>query len=157
MSWNPNQQQQQQQQQYSYQPPASAARRGGATDPTTFGMDAKNEALVSYFLWWLTGIFFFLFERKNRFVRFHAAQSTVLFGIVTILLLIFKVVGLIWLIGPLLSPLLGCATTIVLIAAGLLWLFLMLMAYRGSAIHLPIIGEYAEKMVEKTTRKRRVK
>src|SRR6266487_3270063 len=53
------QQQQQQQQQYGpYQPPLSAARGASAHDPTSTGLSARNEAVFSYVLGWLSGLVF---------------------------------------------------------------------------------------------------
>jgi hypothetical protein len=53
-----------------YQPPAATA---GA------GMSENTAATLSYVLGWLTGIIFFLID-KRPYVRFHAAQSIVMFG-----------------------------------------------------------------------------
>jgi uncharacterized membrane protein len=148
--------QQQQQQQYRYQPPASVSRASSAFDPTSFKMEAKNEALLSYLFWFFTGIFFFLFERKNRFVRFHAAQSTLLFGSLTLVYAVVKLIGLIPLLGTVILALpLTCASWVVLGIGGLLWIFLMLMAYRGAYIKLPVVGEYADGLVTRFTRKPR--
>jgi uncharacterized membrane protein len=142
---------QQQQQQYAeYQPPASVTRSTSATsasDSTSFGMQGRTEAVVSYLLWWLTGGFIFLFERKNRFVRFHAAQSFLFFGAVTLVYLALQLLGAIPLLGFLLSPVLACATLVVVIPAGLIWLFMMIQAYRGVKVRLPFFGQYAEALV----------
>lgn len=139
---------QQQQQQYApYQPPASVTRSTVASDSTSFGMQGRTEAVVSYLLWWLTGGFIFLFERKNRFVRFHAAQSFLFFGAVTLVYLAIQLLGAIPFLGFLLTPVLGCATFVVMIPAGLIWLFMMIQAYRGVKVRLPFFGQYAEALV----------
>src|SRR6266568_7626191 len=141
---------QQQQQQYgTYQPPGSAARGTSAHDPTSTGLNARTEALLSYLLWWFGGLIFFLIERKNRFVRFHAAQSFIFFGTVSILYGILKLISLIPILGFLLSPFLTCATLIIVIPAVLIWLFLMLQAYRGVTVRLPFVSEYAERLIRK--------
>ncbi len=80
--------QQQQQQSGTYQPPGSAARGTGAHDPTSTGLNGRTEALLSYVLGWFSGLIFFVIERKNRFVRFHAAQSFIFFGIVSVVYII---------------------------------------------------------------------
>ena len=148
-------QQQQQQQQYgtSYQPPRSATRGTTADDPTTTRMNARTAALLSYLLWWFSGLIFFLIERKNRFVRFHAAQSFIFFGTVSVLYAILKLISLIPILGFLLSPFLTCATLIIVIPAVLIWLFLMLQAYRGVYVRLPIFSEYAERLVSRFSKK----
>jgi uncharacterized membrane protein len=138
-----------QQQQQSYVPPFSASSRisSGAFDATTLHMDAKNEAVLSYLFWWLSGLFFFLVERKNSFVRFAAAQSFILLGPAFVLIVIFRLLTLVPLIGFLLSPAFNCAFFVVLILAALLWIFLMIQAHRGVKVKLPIVGNYAERLV----------
>ncbi|WP_376796681.1 DUF4870 domain-containing protein [Thermogemmatispora sp.] len=140
-------QQQQQQQYYRYQPPSSVTRAASVFDPTTLKMDAKNEALLSYLFWFFSGILIFLLERKNRFVRFHAAQSILWFGGLTLLFAVVRTIGLIPFLGTIILALpISCATGVILVVGGLSWLFLMVMAYRGSYLKLPIVGEYAERL-----------
>jgi len=48
-------------------------------------MDANIAAALSYLVGFVTGVIFLLVEKENKFVRFHAMQSTILFaGIVAI-------------------------------------------------------------------------
>lgn len=148
-------QQQQQQQQYgAYQPPSSTMRgaggSAGANEPTTTGMNARTEGALSYLLFFFSGIVFFLIERRNRFVRFCAAQSTLLFGGLFILYLVLRLIIALPIIGFLLSPVVGCVTGVVLIAGALLWIFLAVQAYRGVKVKLPFIGDYAERMIGRT-------
>lgn len=145
------QQQQQQQQQYqynTYQPPQSAARKGsyasGASGSTI--MASKNTAMISYIGFFVTGIIFFLIERKNQFVRFCAAQSTLVFGSAFIVYILLRFISAIPILGFILSPILGCAISILGIAAGLLWIFLIVQTYRGVKVKLPFIGDIAERL-----------
>ncbi|MFL5624406.1 MAG: DUF4870 domain-containing protein [Ktedonobacteraceae bacterium] len=156
------QQQQQQQQQYSsYQPPLSATGGRSAHDPTSTGLNARTEALLSYLLGWVSGLIFFVIERKNRFVRFHAAQSFLFFGSLSIVFFVLRLIGyfvgiipfLGGLLGFVLNPLLACLTSVVLIAAGLIWVFLMIQSYRGVTVRLPFFSNYADSLVNKFTRK----
>jgi uncharacterized membrane protein len=153
---------QQQQQQYSgYQPPLSATEGRNAHDPTSTGMSGRTEALLSYVLGWFSGLIFFVIERKNRFVRFHAAQSFLFFGSAFVLLLALRLIGylisiipfiggaLAFVVNLVLSP----ATFIIAILVGLVWILLMIQSYRGNTVRLPFFGNYAESMVERTTRK----
>jgi uncharacterized membrane protein len=147
---------QQSQQQQFYQPPLSAAKQQrtyDAADQSSMKMAPQNAALLSYALLWLGGIFFFLAERKNRFVRFCAAQSFLFSGGVTVVYVILRLITVIPFVGFLLSPILVCLTFVVLVPAALIWLFLMVQAYRGVKVKLPVIGDYAEALVEKFTRK----
>jgi uncharacterized membrane protein len=151
---------QQQQQQYNtYQPPLSAARRGrtyeSTADSSSMKMAPNMAALLSYALWWVGGLFFFVAERKNRFVRFSAAQSFLLFGAVSLVYILLRVLTIIPLIGFLLSPILSCLSFVVLVPAALLWIFLMVQAYRGVKVKIPVVGDYAEGLVERFTRRKR--
>lgn len=105
-----------------------------------------NEKLMgalAYLLGPITGIVLLLIEKKNSFVRFHAMQSTVLFGaffLFNIVLGIIPVLG--WIIALIISPILA-------IASFILWLFLMWKAYSGEKYKLPFFGDLAEKQLEK--------
>jgi uncharacterized membrane protein len=155
------QQQQQQsqpqsQQQTFYQPPQSAVRAHStvdASDATSLGWDAKLEALLSYLLWFVGGAFFLLFERKNRFVRFHAAQSVVFMGGTFAVWLVFQIIFKIWVIGPLLAAILGFPLSIVMGIAGLVWIFLMIMAYRGTTFRVPIVSDYADALLNRISKR----
>jgi len=78
-------------------------------------------------------------EPQNKFVRFHAMQSIVVFGAVTILQIVLGWIPVIgWLLG-----------IIVWIATGILWLFLMYKAYQGEKYKLPWAGDFAEQQASK--------
>lgn len=51
----------------------------------TFGLDENVASAACYVLGWLTGIIFFLMEKDNKTVRFHAMQSVLTFLPLTIL------------------------------------------------------------------------
>ena len=152
---------QQQQQQYSgtYQPPLSTMRGSGGSgsnDASVFGLSAKRAGLLSYLVGPFTGLVFLLLERKNQFVRFCAAQSTVVFGAVFVLYLLLRLIMIIpfigtFLLGPIIS---GCIIPIILVPAGLLWIFLMVQAYRGVQVKLPIVGDYAQAFLARFSRNR---
>ncbi len=41
-------------------------------EKTSTGLAENVAGLLSYVLWWVSGIVFILIERENKFVRFHA-------------------------------------------------------------------------------------
>ncbi|GMR19158.1 MAG: DUF4870 domain-containing protein [Patescibacteria group bacterium] len=99
---------------------------------------------VAYLLGFITGIYF-LFTEKRRFVRFHAMQSTILFGglfAISLGLSIIPLVNVVWLV---LSPLVG-------IGAFALWLWLMYQAYQGKEYKLPWVGDLSEEKLKETQR-----
>jgi uncharacterized membrane protein len=160
----PGQSGQQQQQQYgSYQPPFGATGGMNAHDPTSTGLSGRTEALLSYVLGWVSGLIFFVIERKNRFVRFNAAQSFLFFGSTFVLLLVIRLlgflIGLIPFIGGTLAfvvnLVLSPVSFIIVLLAALVWIFLLFQSYRGRTVRLPFFGNYAESMVARTMRRRK--
>lgn len=130
----------QQQQQY-YQPPYGqyapySAGDVSADERTSMGMKARTAAILSYLFLWVTGIIFLLLEKENRFVRFHAAQSIVLFGGLSILQAVFSAI-----------PYLGFISSGLGVVIFICWIFMMVMAGRGRYYKLPIVGDYAERLM----------
>jgi uncharacterized membrane protein len=102
---------------------------------TSTGMEQNLEGLLCYVLGWVTGIIFLLLEKENKFVRFHAIQSIVVFGAYTVISIIL---GFIPIIGWIINVLLG-------IAAFIFWIVLMVKAYQGQMYKLPVAGDIAER------------
>ena len=50
---------------------------------TNTGLSPKVAAVFTYLLGWVTGLFFLIVERDNKFIRYHAIQSVAVFGSVT--------------------------------------------------------------------------
>ncbi len=99
------------------------------------GIEANVAGLLCYLLGWITGLVFYLIEKDNKFVRFHAVQSMAVFGSLTVLSLILPVI-----------PVLGWALIpVVYIAQLALWILMMVKAYQGAKLKLPIAGDVAEK------------
>ncbi|MFC1968855.1 DUF4870 domain-containing protein [Chloroflexota bacterium] len=105
---------------------------------TSMGLEPNLAGLLCYVLGWVTGLIFFIMEKENQFVRFHAMQSIVVFGalmIVSIILSFIPFIG--WVIGWLLGVL-----------SFILWIILMLKAYKGERYKLPWVGDFAEKQLK---------
>jgi uncharacterized membrane protein len=104
-------------------------------DKSSIGLDSNVAGALAYGIGWVTGLAFLMVERDSRFVRFHALQSTIVFGTLC----------LAWVMS-LSIPVFGglLAFVIVLPFSLALWLFLMFKAYQGILYKLPIAGEMAE-------------
>ncbi len=102
---------------------------------TSTGIQPNVAALLSYVLGWITGLIFFLIEKENKFVRFHAFQSIVVFGAFTVLSIVLMVIPV---IGWALIPILYVVELI-------LWIVLMIKGYQGEKFKLPVAGDMAEK------------
>jgi uncharacterized membrane protein len=104
-------------------------------DKTSSGFDPNVAASLSYFLGFVTGLVFLLTEHDNRFVRFHAMQSTIVFGALSLACIVLQSI-----------PLLGMLIVVFLVfpASAVLWLFLMYKAYHGEHYKVPFAGDIAE-------------
>jgi len=111
--------------------------------PTSMGMQPNIEAGLSYVLGWVTGLIFFLMEKQNRFVRFHAMQSILFFGGLTVIRIILGFIGALGL------PFLGFFVGLLGIAVGIIglvgYILLLINGFQGKYYKLPIVGDYAEK------------
>jgi uncharacterized membrane protein len=117
---------------------------------TTLGLDERLERVLAYLFCWVSGLLLFLFE-KNRNVRWHAAQSMVTFGFLS--LVIFGVGMLQGMLSwiPLLSVLtnfgLGLLVRILWWTWLFLWIWLMIMAWVKEDYQLPIISKWVRYFV----------
>jgi len=102
---------------------------------TSLGMQANLAALLSYVAGIITGVVFFLLEKENKFVRFHAMQSILTFGF---FLVLNVALGFIPIAGWSLMPLVGVVQIVV-------WVLLMVKSYQGEQFKLPVLGDIAEK------------
>jgi len=101
--------------------------------PTTLGIPERWERVLTYLGGWITGIIFLLIEQSNQTVRRHAAQSTVIFGALSIVGLLARVLGgllgHIPLIGGLFDFGFGAIAGLVGFVWFVAWVGLMIMAY----------------------------
>ena len=115
--------------------------------PTSMGMSPNVEAGLSYLFGWITGLIFFLVEKQNRFVRFHAMQSILFFGGLTVISIILGFIGGFAGIGLLT----GLLTWLVDVVGFVGWIILLINGFQGKYFKLPIIGDYAEKYANQGT------
>jgi uncharacterized membrane protein len=113
---------------------------------TETGLEPNVAGLLCYVAGWVSGIVFLVLEKKDKFVRFHAIQSIIVFGAFSVVWIVlgivnasiyFSVHGL-WIFFYIIMILLG-------VFAFILWIILMLKAYKGEKFKLPIAGDIAAK------------
>jgi len=92
-------------------------------------VDTKVASVIAYII----GPIYLLIEKEDKTVRFHALQATFLYVALVIVNMIISTLGL-WFLSSLVS-----------LGAFILWIVLMVKAYQGEKIVLPVIGEYAQK------------
>jgi uncharacterized membrane protein len=108
-----------------------------ANNNTSSGIQPNIAGLLCYLLTWVTGIVFLIIEKQNKFVRFHAFQSIIVFVALWIIYVVF-----IW-------------TYIIPIIVGILmfimWVLLMYQAYKGKMYKVPLAGNWAEKLANSSS------
>src|SRR4030067_2441155 len=108
-----------------------------AVKSTKTGLDKNTAGALSYVLGPITGVIFFIVE-KDKFVRFHAVQSTLVFlG----LFILQTAMTFTFILIPLVP--------IVTIFGFILWLLLIYKAWQGNEWEVPIIGKYVRQILKK--------
>lgn len=121
--------------------PSSAAN---TTVSGTSGITENVAGLLCYVLGWITGLIFFFID-KRPFVRFHAAQSIVVFGG---LMIVQIALAMTFLTG---GVVLGFGLRAVVSVLGfILWILLMIKAYQGERYRLPIAADLADQLFGKS-------
>ena len=105
------------------------------------GLEPNAEAALSYLIPPITGIAFYIIEKENKFVRFHAFQS-ILFGVV--LYGAWTIAGSLrpFVIGYIIAP-------IVSLGGFGLWLYLIWEAYNNREYEIPYLGKIAKDQINK--------
>jgi uncharacterized membrane protein len=150
---------------YGQPAPQQSASAGAKWGPTSMGMESHIAAGLSYFFSPILPLIFFLIEKSNRFVKFHAAQSMILgigavvwFIVVGVILPIViggaggvadQAAGGTGLIGggaSLLSCGLICVSWVGYLGILALFIWGLIAGFTGKYTKLPIVGNFAERL-----------
>ncbi|GAB6274108.1 MAG: DUF4870 domain-containing protein [Peptococcaceae bacterium] len=102
---------------------------------SSLGLEENVTGLLCYLLGFITGIVFLVLEKESDFVRFHALQSTITFGVLFVLSLFFRFI-----------PFVGWAFNLIIFLLSLItWIICMIKAYQGEMFKLPFVGDIAAK------------
>ena len=108
-------------------------------EKSSTGLPENIAGLLCYLLGWVSGLVFFLIEKQSDFVKYHATQSVIVFGTLTLASI---AIGVVPFIGGLLAPLFS-------LLAFALWIILMIKAFQHTRYKLPWAGDLAEKYARK--------
>jgi uncharacterized membrane protein/ribosomal protein L40E len=130
---------------------AATPTEGAATPEaeSSTGLSANVAGLLCYVAGWITGIVFIVLEKKSIFVKFHAWQSIMTFGVLSVVQIILSSIGAATFIfspGWWFVHVLGI---IVWAITGILWIILIIQAGSGKMWKLPWAGDWAEKQISK--------
>ncbi len=95
------------------------------------GVDKRTGATLSYLLGWVTGIIFLFVGKNDPDVKYHASQSIVFFGGLTVLSII---IGFI--------PVVGLLSILLNIVGVVVWVYCLWKAWttNGARFQIPVIG-----------------
>ncbi|HXX14784.1 MAG TPA: hypothetical protein VEJ47_07755 [Candidatus Eremiobacteraceae bacterium] len=123
-------------------PVATPAAPVAQTTASTEGLQENVAGLLCYILGFITGIIFLLID-KRPFVRFHAAQSLVVFGGLFIIRIALMFMG--GMTGGLVGwGVVGMIGLLISLITLVLWILLMIKAYQHVLYKVPIAAPIAE-------------
>jgi len=118
-----------------------SVQSSGAPSEASTGLAPNVAGLLCYVGGWISGIVFLVIEKKSKLVKFHAWQSIMTFGVLTVVyLILFWIPILGWVLGILIS-----------ILSLVLWIILMIQAGTGKMWKLPWVGNWAERQASKAS------
>lgn len=138
----PYQQPQQPYQQAPYQQQQQPYQAKPAEPGALGGLERNIASTLCYLFGWVTGLIFFFGDKRPE-VRFHAAQSIVATGAISVVTFLLSMVRLstwrLWTLFNTISTILSLATLALIV-------YMMVSAYQGKRVKLPIAGDIAENM-----------
>ena len=115
---------------------------------SSLGLSPRVAAALGYSGWWITGLLFWLLERRDPFVRFHAAQAVTAFGTLAVLIATLSALALLSLtFVPAAFDTLVIAAQVVAALAVVLWAVSMWRVASGHDWRIPIADRWAERML----------
>ncbi|MGA2747013.1 MAG: hypothetical protein ABSE44_20110 [Candidatus Sulfotelmatobacter sp.] len=111
----------------------------------------ENIAGVLAYFTFIPAVVFLVLEpfSKNRFVRFHSVQCLLLWAAAILFAIALKLASVVLFIIPVLGPLLVyLVSTVVALAAVVIWFVLVVKAFQGEMFKLPLLGGFAMQQAE---------
>jgi uncharacterized membrane protein len=130
-----------------------------STGSSGTGLDSNVAGALAYVLGIVTGIIMFVVEPDDEFVRFHAAQSIAVFGLMFVVFMALSIVqsiltvmfvsigGVFAAIGGLITLVLSLVWMVASLASLALWVYLMWKAYEGETPRIPVAAGIADQLV----------
>ena len=111
------------------------------------GLSTPVAAALAYSAWWVTGGILWWLERRDRVVRFHAAQAIVAFGAIAMLIVAFAVLAVVSLsVMPSMFAFFASAAALTWTAGVVLSGVAMWKAARGDEWRIPVAAQWAERL-----------
>lgn len=130
----------------------------GQFGKSSTGLEENIAALLAYVFGWVSGLVFFLIEKDSKLVRFHAMQSILFCVVIAVLCIVLWILSFVFLVVAAMLPdimgsLMGLLATLLWlvfsVALLVAWILCLIRAYQGQYYKLPVVGNMAEKIVNK--------
>lgn len=130
--------------------------------PTTeseSGLDSNVAGALSYLFGIVSGLIFFLVEKDDPFVQWHAAQSIAFAGLVFVASIVLTIIQFFvtavmftgitgsFILGSIITLILGLVWLVGALGVFVAWIYLMVKAYQGETPRLPVAAGIADKLV----------
>ena len=117
-------------------PPGSQAPMGGAS---SVGSNKKTYTILAYVLGWIGGLIFLFVGKDDPDVKWNAAQSVIIFGGLSIVILILSFIPFVGLVGLLLW-----------LVGFVYWVVFLIQSLQGNGerIQAPVIGSMISPYVD---------
>ena len=111
------------------------------------GLTPRTGAALAYSGWWLTGAIMWFLERRDRYVRFHAAQATVAFGLIAAFIMLCSGLAVAALtFVPSLFQVLMLLAAVAWVGGVVLWGVAMWKAASGDEWRIPVAADMADRL-----------
>jgi len=119
-------------------PPQGPPPPMGQPGMSSSGMDKRTAALLSYLVTWITGIIFLFVGKNDPDIKYHAAQSIIFFGGITVIEILVNIVTSISSALGFLSWLNFILNIVVLVG----WIYCLYKAWTGNGarFEIPVVG-----------------
>ncbi|WP_435078807.1 DUF4870 domain-containing protein [Halococcus sp. AFM35] len=136
----------------------SIEAKGAAVAENNSGLDSNVAGTLSYLFGFVSGLIFYLIEKEDRFVRWHAAQSMAFTGLLAVTYIALTFLGTVvsmmtfsgssggFLVGSLFGLILGLVWLIVAVGGFVAWAYMMIKAYQGETVRLPVAASIADRL-----------
>lgn len=109
------------------------------------GLSSHTAAVLAYGAWWVTGLIFWFAERRDPFVRFHAAQAVAAFGFTALLIGVFLALAVLSLsFLPSAFMFFATAALVTWVGGMVLWVVVLFKAAVGEVWRIPGAADVAD-------------
>jgi uncharacterized membrane protein len=107
--------------------------------PSAAGSNKKSYSILAYILGWITGIIFLFVGKDDPDVKWNAANSVVVFGGLSVIILILGFI-----------PILGIISALVTLVGFIYWVIFLIQGVQGNGQRLPapLVGPYINQFVD---------